>query len=412
MKILFLSNFYPPASRGGYEEWCREVLDLLRARGHDVRVLTSRHGALTLSAPDPEWVDRSLHLEMELNTWQNAYRFFTSRAAREAENLACLREALKGFAPDAALVWGMWNLHRSLPALLEEKLSGRVVYYMGDYWPSLPNQFEYYWEEPARSPITGFPKSVLRPFARRILEKEERPALQLQHVIYPTVFMRDEFKRLGLTRNGGRVVYGAVDTELYLRANSGHASRPYTSLLYVGRLVHQKGVHTVVEGLDYLIHTLGVFNVKLNIVGSGDADYEARLQKLVRDGKLEPFVNFLPNQPREVLPAIYHEADIFIFSSLWAEPFGRVIVEAMASGLPIIGTRVGGAAELLQDGENALVVLPDDPVSLAHQVKRLVDQPELGQKLGAQARITARSHFDIQRMTDGIEACLMERTAA
>ena len=79
MHILFLSNFYPPASRGGYEQWCQEVLEGLRRRGHDVLVLTSDYKRSELSAPDPAWVERSLHLEMELASFKNALQFFTRR---------------------------------------------------------------------------------------------------------------------------------------------------------------------------------------------------------------------------------------------------------------------------------------------------------------------------------------------
>ena len=76
MRILFLSNFYPPASRGGYEQWCQEVADGLRSKGHAVVVLTSDHGKSGLQTSDPAWVHRSLHLEMELASLKNAFQFY------------------------------------------------------------------------------------------------------------------------------------------------------------------------------------------------------------------------------------------------------------------------------------------------------------------------------------------------
>lgn len=148
MKILFLTNFYPPASRGGYEQWCQEVGDGLRERGHEVTVLTSTYGRKDVHN-DPVWVKRELHLEMELASLKNALQFFTVRKNRERENLRLLQKTIDHFSPAVILLWGMWNFPRSLPVLAEKLLPGRVAYYMGDYWPTLPGQFENYWNAPS-----------------------------------------------------------------------------------------------------------------------------------------------------------------------------------------------------------------------------------------------------------------------
>jgi glycosyltransferase involved in cell wall biosynthesis len=83
-----------------------------------------------------------------------------------------------------------------------------------------------------------------------------------------------------------------------------------------------------------------------------------------------------------------------------------VIVEAMASGVVVVGTPVGGAAEILVDGENALTFTPDDPASLASQLKRLIESPELRGRLARSARQAAVDKFDIRRMTAEIETYL------
>lgn len=89
MRILFLTNFYPPASRGGYEQWCQEVGDGLRARGHEVTILTSAHERDNLKSPDPRWVRRELHLEMELASLKNALWFFTRRKSGSKKICPC-----------------------------------------------------------------------------------------------------------------------------------------------------------------------------------------------------------------------------------------------------------------------------------------------------------------------------------
>jgi glycogen(starch) synthase len=299
----------------------------------------------------------------------------------------------------------MWNFPRSLPALAEELLPGRVAYYIGDYWLTLPSQFENYWNAPARNPLTGLPKLFLRPFAHRILAREPRPALQVEHAIFPSAFMREELRRKGLSPKNAKIIYGAIDTHSYL-GKRAETQGETVSLLYVGRVTHEKGVHTAIEAVARLVHEHGLKNLKLTVVGDGDAEYVSRLHQLVEEKKLASFVDFLPAQPKEALPALYHRSDIFLFTSIWAEPFGRVIVEAMASGVVVVGTAVGGAAEILADGENALTFTPDDPASLASQLKRLIDSPELRERLAKAGRETAADKFDIRRMTAEIESYL------
>jgi glycosyltransferase involved in cell wall biosynthesis len=408
MQLLFVTNFYPPASRGGYEQWCQEAAEGLRARGHEVVVLTSRHGRASLTQPDPEWIYRELHLEMELVSLRNGIQFFTSRSAREKENLAWLRRLMADFTPDAVLIWGMWNLPRSLAALAEALLPGRVAYYMGDYWPTLPSQYEYYWQSAPRNWATAAPKMVLGFLARRILALEKRPNLQLAHVLFPTEFMRAEFNRRHISMGQTAVIYGAADTAPFVSANGSKRVHldDFLTLLYVGRLTTEKGVHTAIEALGCLVHSRGLKQLKLIIVGSGEPDYEAHLYYLVQQQNLAPFVTFLGAQPKESLPELYHQADIFLFTSIWPEPFGRVLVEAMAAGIAVVGTTTGGAAEILTENENALTFAPGDAAGLANQIVRLVESPSLRQRLIAAGKQIALTRFDVCRMTEEIETYL------
>src|SRR5690606_32244724 len=108
MRLLSLSNFYPPASRGGYEQWCQEVSEGLVERGHEVIVLTSCYNREQVNGAGPRWVHRELHLEMDLVSLRNAVQFFTQRRHRVQKNLALLRRLIADWKPDVVLVWGMW----------------------------------------------------------------------------------------------------------------------------------------------------------------------------------------------------------------------------------------------------------------------------------------------------------------
>ena len=404
MRILCLSNYYPPASRGGYEQWCQEVSDGLRGRGHAVEVLTSDYRRNALHTPDAAWVHRSLHVEMEHAPLTNVVQFFFRRKEREQDNAKCVLECVERFKPDVVLAWGMWNVHCSIPALIEKQMPGRVVYYMGDYWPTLPSQWADYWDAPPRSVFTAFPKRVLRPLARAILAREQRPALELEHTLFPSAFMQNEFRTLGIVPPHTKLVYGAIDTSLYSvdRRKRGTGF----SLLYIGRLSPEKGVHTAVQAVGYLVRERGLREVTLTIVGEGEPEYEASLRRRVMQERVAGIVTFVPPQPKEAVPALYQQADVLLFTSTWPEPFGRVIVEAMASGVVVIGAAVGGATEIMQENENALVFDPGDAISLARQMERVIESPALRERLARVGRETAVSRFDIQRMTTEIETYL------
>jgi glycosyltransferase involved in cell wall biosynthesis len=282
----------------------------------------------------------------------------------------------------------------------------RVAYYIGDYWPTLPSQYQFYWEAPAQSRWSALPKHLLGAVALQMLAHEPQPELEFTHAIFPTAFMEQELLNQGLCPKQSKVIYGAIDTSQY-RFDMVKKRRDSTlSLLYVGRLIHDKGVHTAIEALEKLVHQYEFQNIKLNIVGSGNREYETYLHQLVQQHSLHPFVSFLGPKPKNEIPNLYQQADIFLFTSIWQEPFGRVIVEAMASGVVVIGSATGGATELIKNEETGLVYPHGDANSLATRILNLVNTPDLQHKLAFNAHRTALKNYDIKQMTIEIESYL------
>ncbi|MEZ4622852.1 MAG: glycosyltransferase family 4 protein [Caldilineaceae bacterium] len=439
MRLLFLTNLYPPHGKGGYEEWCQEVATQLRQRGHEVIVLTSQHSGEAEQHVDPTWVRRELHLEMELASLRNGFQFFTARQQRVRENFETLRSYVRRFQPEAIMIWGMWNIVRSLPILAEKLLPGRVIYYMGDYWPTLPSQFEFYWKAPAQHWYTQLPKSILGVLAHAILAHEELPRPQFDQVIFPTIFMRNELVKRGVQPKESVVIYGAADTKPYLQANANmqklqndqtqtmntadpsavtlqtrslvvqgkpEAFHEKITLLWAGRLRSDKGAHTAIKALAKIVHDYAITDVELLIAGTGEQDYRTFLEYLVNKERIQPYVNFLGHQSKDAMPALYQRADIFLFTSVWQEPFGRVLIEAMAAGVTVIGSTVGGATEILIDNENSLTYPPGDVERLATQLLRLIRAPALRQRLATAGTAAALERFDLLRMAQEIEAYL------
>src|SRR3990170_5118019 len=132
MRILFVSNFYPPVRLGGYSQWCHEVAESLKDRGHDVGVLTSNYEDKK-ALNSEERVYRLLHLENDLDYYQPIH-FFRNYRKHHRGNLTATKRIVGEFSPDIIFIWGMWAMSKAVPALVESLCYGRVVYYLSDYW--------------------------------------------------------------------------------------------------------------------------------------------------------------------------------------------------------------------------------------------------------------------------------------
>jgi glycogen synthase len=404
MRILFLSNFYPPARPGGYTQWCHEVAERLARRGHTIGVLTSRHERTKAPASEPD-VYRLLHLEGDLNYYQPLH-FFTQWKKENQENLVFLDEVVKKFSPDLIFIWGMWALSKSLPARAEQLLPGRVVYYLSDYWTSALDMHTTYWRSPAQRWPLQIAKRVLGKVALSMIAKESQPDLQLQHVICVSARVRDLLVEAGLPIQQARIIHGGTDVERFLNVRARDYLSGPLKLLYAGQLVQHKGVHTAIKAVAKLVKERGVGQIHLTLVGSGHPDYETFLHNLVEKDDLCEYVTFHTPVSKEEMSTILQQFDVLIFPSIYEEPLARMTQEAMVSGLVVIGTTTGGTKEILREGETGLTFAPDDADGLAEQIGRLIANPSLCHRLAQTGRQTVLENFTLDRMVNEIEVYL------
>lgn len=152
--------------------------------------------------------------------------------------------------------------------------------------------------------------------------------------------------------------------------------------LHVGRLASEKGIGWILEAYARARDLLPAGTIHLIIAGGGPAEPALR-------AAAPPGVTFMGVLDRtKRLPQLYASADAFVFASL-TETLGLVVLEAMASGLPVVATPAGGVADHLRDGENGLAFGPGDVGAMAHAMVRLVLDNALRERLAAGARATA-----------------------
>lgn len=411
MRILFLTNFYPPHELGGQGQSCQQVVEGMKRRGHSTLVLTSMHGTDNV-AVEADGVSRSLYLEMDLVPWRQSLTFFTSRQKREQHNLQRLDQVLAEFGPDVVFIWGMWNMPRSVPALAEARCPGKVVYRFADYWPTLPSQHEFYWRATGRNWLAKLPKRMLGYVALAMLAGEgQRPALKFEHAICVSAATRRILVEAGIPVSHARIIHTGLDIERYV--NGAREARPRNragqlDLLYAGRLSPEKGVDTTIKALGRLVHGRGLKQVRLSLAGSGAEDYEGSLRQLVAREKLEEHVTFLGRVPTDEMPGLLRRFDVLIVPSTWPEPFARIVLEGMVCGLAVVATPTGGTGEIIVNEENGLLFAPGDDEDLARQLATLAADPPLQQRLAEAGRQTVTGTFTIGKMMTEIESYLQE----
>lgn len=167
-------------------------------------------------------------------------------------------------------------------------------------------------------------------------------------------------------------------------------------ILQLGRLVPRKGIDNVIRALPWLPSSV---KARLLVVGgeTSEPDENAtpeigRLRRVAMEMGVSERVSFLGRRARSELRDCYAAADVFV-TTPWYEPFGLTPLEAMACGVPVVGSEVGGIAYTVQNGVTGYLVPPRDPLSLAQRLMQLHRQPNLARAMGLAGLQRARSLF-------------------
>lgn len=158
------------------------------------------------------------------------------------------------------------------------------------------------------------------------------------------------------------------------------------TVLFVGRLEPRKGLVYLVRAFLRLKPSFP--RLRLLVVGRDDAKQREKLMAMVPP-RLRTDVSFVGSVPQDVLPSYFASADVFCAPSLGGESFGIVLVEAMAVGVPVVCSDIGGYRDLVRDDQEGLLVPPRDPEALATALGALLDNPARRAALGEAARQSA-----------------------
>lgn len=408
MRLLFLSNFYPPHDLGGMEQLCQDVAIRLQQRGHNVYVLTSMYKGDSQGSDTSNHISRTLYLQSDINYYEPA-TFFLKQSTQEENNARELRKSIEKSSPHLIVVWGMWNLSYNLPYWVEQWLPGCVAYYIASTWPMDLDIHRQYWQLPARHLWSELFKRPLRKLAISKLNQEGYPPrLRFKNAMCCSHYLREVLVQAGKLPGTAGIIYNGIDPTLFLRDSSVATLRPDSPLrlLYFGTLVSQKGVHTAIEAVGLLKQHGLAEHVELTILGKGHPDYEANLRVMVSQLDIQNQVHFAGRVPRDEIPSWLKRFQVFLFTSNGPEAMARTVMEAMAAGLLVIGTSAGGQAEMMVSGENCLTFRVNDAQALAAQIECVLHNPLLLSQLAQAGQRMILERFTLERMVDNIEIWL------
>jgi glycosyltransferase involved in cell wall biosynthesis len=289
-----------------------------------------------------------------------------------------LRRLIEEFQPDVIDLWEEpWAL-----------VSVQVCWLRNRYFPDVRfiSETEQNVEKRLPSPFEQFRKYVLRN-ANFVVGRNSQ-ALEI-------------VRRKGY-RGEAQVVPNAVDSELFRPMNRQDCRRQLGLdgflVGYVGRFVEEKGLADLIEAVRQSPK-------QVHAVFVGDGPMRSFLQRRAEEASLRDRVHVLPARPLEQLPCLMNALDVLVLPSRtthrWKEQFGRVIIEAHACGVPVIGSSSGAIPEVVGDGG---IIFPEtNVVNLTGAIKKLMNNPQLRSVMGETGLAAVKQRFTWQRVAERME---------
>lgn len=373
LRVLMLSWEFPPMSVGGLSQHVHDLACHLVMLGCEVHVVTTAIDGYPLD----ERVDGVfVHRVRVLRPDGNAFMHFVLQL-----NLMML-DRTRALIEDEGTQFDLIHAHDWLVTMAAKTLKEHTL---------LPVVATIHATEHGRN------HGIFTDTQRHIHHREWVLTYEASRVIVCSSYMRDEVVRLfQLPEDKLEVLPNGVTRELLL-PHGGNASssdvNPYVQagermVLFVGRLVREKGVHVLLEAAPVILRKFP--NTKFVIVGKGPMMVELMLQAEqlgVSDSVV--FTGYADDELRNLL---LRTADATVFPSLY-EPFGIVALEAMAAGVPVVASAVGGLRDIIEHDRTGLTTFPGDANSIATQVMRVLADPLLAHSL-TQAALLGLCQFD------------------
>lgn len=395
MRILIISNLYPPYHKSGYELGCQDIVESLKTRGHNILVLTSMYGI------GKAQVEGDIH-RLLMGNFKDTLDWHTV-FLKEVVNQTTFKRLCRDFQPDIIFLFNLSHISTSLD-LLAHEMGLPTCYYISNNWFATWEKDHWYqvWPKGGK----GF--KVLRFLSHHFELLPFSQPLDFKHLIFTSQYRKNIAVQVGKSAAHAAVIPWGIDISrfFYKKANGQKPSR----LLYVGQIKPHKGIDTAIKALGLLKQDYGCNTLPITIAGDDKSSpyYVTYLRDLADSYGILKNISFTGLTTHENMPNLYHAHDILVLPTVGEEAFSIALLEAMSCGLAIVSTAAGGNSEILKDEFNALVFSKENPRLCAQQILRLLKDPKLFESIRTNARSTIEQRFQIEQSVDSLDRVLKE----
>jgi glycosyltransferase involved in cell wall biosynthesis len=401
LTIALINNLYPPYIVGGNEILARDVAEGLRARGHTVHVLTGRGRDLPQDGFTHAVLD--IDLDRKADYFLGGLPLTVGRVLRwhllNSTTRRNVEAVLMQLHPDLIIAWNLY-MASAAPLLAAHHFGGApLIAHPADKW-LLYSLNDIGALVPAKTWLQKRFIGALRSLVQPVLRHYARP----DYILAVSEFIRGLHTEAGYDPAQILATYLGIHGERFVYTPHPFPQERTWRLLFAGQLWEGKGPQVAVEAVALLRARSDIPPVELDIYGGGAEGFVAHLRNLIAARGLEDVVRVRGFAPQAELAAAFADHDLYLFCSIWDEPFSGGLLEAMGSGLPTIATTAGGTPEGVRHEENGLLVPPGNAHALAEAIARLMRDPALYAQIGAQAGAEISARWSFEAYLDRLEA--------
>ncbi len=382
MKILIVSDDFPPKSFGGAGIVASNLANSLKDRGHSVSVFTA---------------NENYHIS---ERWRSYLGLYNPKAIKD------FKKILIDFKPDIVHFHNIHS-HISYYTIVLAKKSGAKVFVTLHDAMSV-----YYGKVPVKNGDTKYKVTLFEMFKVFGLRVNIFRNIVIRYIFSyaDKIFTVSDSLREFLSINGIKntiTIHNGIDVDDFkiypdivreYRNNLGLKDTDKV-LLFGGRLSNMKGAKLTIDSYIKVLNK--VHDVKLMIVGNVPK-HDSDLIKYAKDKNVFDKIIFTGWIDHENMATIYHLSDIVLVPSIYLDPFPNINLEAMACGKPIVGTIYGGTKEVVRHGVNGLLIDPFDIEIYSKTVTTMLNDKELQSDMGKKGKDIVEKEFSIDKQIDEI----------
>jgi glycosyltransferase involved in cell wall biosynthesis len=384
MHIILANRWYPPASHGGVAMYNQTLARALVQLGHRVTVVAARTSPAAPETEDDQGVTvhrllthhrARLHRLPLLGRYMRAIEQFrySRRVARKLNQLARVDR------PD---VIEFAEVNAEAFAYLRQ--AGRCPVVVRCHTPTFVLRN---YHRPEEMPYDTRLVSAMEKFCIRHADALTAPSNDMARTIAAACD--------GISADQIHAIPNALDVTQFAPPAGRNGKSPNgdatQTVLHVGRLDRVKGIEVLAQAIPHVVSQAP--QVRFVFVGAGD-DWQQRLTGMLRADNVAQNVEFTGGIDHETLIDWYHRADIAVVPSLNYESFSYTVAQAMAAGLPVVASRIGGIPETAQDGLSGFLTEPGDHLALAGALSTLLVNPKKSKTMGTAGYQRAKERFE------------------